>query len=682
MVKELMVKRVASVLSLLLAVGSSACATSSGGATAVSGPTLGSGEVKPPTPVAPEKPPEAKAPSSSPDGAAELTKAAKLAAVGDATESRRVLQVLARSYPDSAEGYQARHQLARSALKRGHFGRAEALTRRTLRPEVAPALAFVGWSLRGKALEGLGRFDDAAEAYGRAAVASGDEPTKKAEATEGRARATFLGGDPSAAAEVLVDGKAAPDKTAASDMLRQLVKPRLTSSEALERLYGRVPSSSPWSAWVALQLAREKLQRGAIREAGEVAGQAFERGDPNLKQEAAEVIRVVAAWNTVKPKSVGVMLPLSGPYQGLGQAALEAIQLALGRGSGITLVVRDTKGDATIAAKVARELILDKSVASLLGPIGEKETAAAVAVSGPFGVPHLALSRHHAIGANWSTVFRMRLSRVELGQSLAQYAFKTLKVKKVAILYPNNASGFRHMASFWDEMVRLGGEVRAVDTYEPGTTAFNPVVQRLVGAKKRASARVDFEGLFIPDRAMAVRRIVPFLKYWGVRLRTTPGTVGTKKRPAVQLLGSDGWNHSTLVDPGEHLTDNAVFVAPFFHDASDARADAFAIAFKQRYSKAPLAFHAEVFDATSFLARSVVKATTPTHAGRSEVLTGLRTTTDFAGATGPIVVIGDNSLVRAPHVLTVDLDTLRKRGTLEEELKWRAARRKIDPTAK
>ena len=99
-------------------------------------------------------------------------------------------------------------------------------------------------------------------------------------------------------------------------------------------------------------------------------------------------------------------------------------------------------------------------------------------------------------------MFRMRLSRAELGKGLAHYAFHTLGIKRVAILYPDDANGFRQMAGFWDEIVRLGGEVRAVESYEPGTKSFNPVVQRLVGAKsraKRGKIRIDFDGLFVTE---------------------------------------------------------------------------------------------------------------------------------------------------------------------------------------
>ena len=622
-------------------------------------------------------------PPDDPQGAAQLAEAQQLEARGERVASRRVLQRLVRQQPNTRQGHRARHRLAELALTRGNYARAEALTQQPIAPEVAPGLAFVGWSLRGRALEALERFELAAQAYGKASLASAGDPAKSQEATRRRARSRFMSGDPQKASELLAGGSRKVDDPEVIDTLQRLVLPALRSQAALERLYGRVPTSSPWSAWVALQLARSLLEQGKMRQAGEIAGVAMERGDPNVRREASEIGQEVAAWNTVKPQTIGILLPLSGRYQKLGQAALEAIQLALGSTSGIRLIVRDTRGEAEQAAKMARALILQEHVSAILGPIGEKESAAATTVGGHFGVPHVTLTRNHLAGKGGSTVFRLRLSRTELGQHLARHAVEQLGIRRVAILFPENTRGYRHMASFWDKFVELGGEVRAVHSYAPKTTKFNPVIQRLVGAsKRRKPGRIDFQALFIPDRAFAVRRIVPYLKYWGVRLKTDPDAISTSKRSRVQLLGSEGWNHPDVIDPGEHLTDNAVFVAPFFNDGKHLKADLFVTAFKDRYAKSPLTFHAEVFDATTFLALAVGKMTGTNHDGRVQVLEALRGRKDFVGATGPMVIVDNNTMVRAPSIMTIDLDTLRKRGSLDEEKKWRAVRRQNSSTAK
>lgn len=634
------------------------------------------GDVTEPSPAEPTTPLSPAAPPSSPAGRALLAQAEASSVAGDGTAARRVLQRLVREQPETVEGIRAGQALAKVALKHGHHQRAETLTREPPSIDAAPTLAFVSWTLRGRAMEGLERFEMAAQAYRQAIVAAGDDPAQKRPAVEGAARATLLAGDPTGAASVL---EGSGDKTEA---LRKLVTPHLASAKALERLYGKVPTSSPWRAWVRLQQARKAMQAGDMVKANEASAEALTSQDPAVRREATAVVAEVAAWNTVKPRTVGVLLPLSGKYQRLGQAALEAIQLGLGPRSGIRLLVRDTKGDAAIAATLAKSLIMKDHVATLLGPIGEKESAAAAEVSHRLGVPHMVLSRHDAIGTHRGRVFRLRLSRVELGKALAQYAWTTLKIRRVAIVYPSSAHGFRQMASFWDEMVRLGGEVRAVASYAPGTTKFNPVIKALVGSRKSTAKRVDFEGLFVPDQALTVRRMVPFLKYWGIRLRTGPDALGTKKRPTVQLLGSQGWNHPTLIDPGEHLTDNAVFVTPFHDDPSDAPAHAFATAFKSRYAKTPTAFHAEVFDATRFLVRSVAKSIGMDHGARGEIATSLRTTANFIGATGPILLLGDNALVRAPQVLTVDLDKIRRRANIDRERELRKLRRADTPTVK
>ena len=66
--------------------------------------------------------------------------------------------------------------------------------------------------------------------------------------------------------------------------------------------------------------------------------------------------------------SIGVLLPLSGPYGRFGQMAKKGLDLAFD-GTPISLLFADTQGKASLAGAEARRLIDEEKVALLLGPV-------------------------------------------------------------------------------------------------------------------------------------------------------------------------------------------------------------------------------------------------------------------------------------------------------------------------
>ncbi|MCA9516770.1 MAG: ABC transporter substrate-binding protein, partial [Myxococcales bacterium] len=210
-------------------------------------------------------------------------------------------------------------------------------------------------------------------------------------------------------------------------------------------------------------------------------------------------------------------------------------------------------------------------------------------------------------------------------------------------------------------VVRLGGEVWAVEGYDPETSDFNAVVQKLLAASKPGKGDSGFDALFIPDVGPKVRRLVPFLKYWGVLVKTDPRGRG------VQLLGASGWNHPSVIDRGDNLTDNAVFADAFFYDPDDPAVDAFGTAFYLAQKEKPRPFHAEVFDATGLLAPLVAAVPGADHQARVEVLRRLLGTRNHPGVTGLMTVLPDGTVLKAPRILTIDLDDIRLRLADEEE---------------
>lgn len=92
----------------------------------------------------------------------------------------------------------------------------------------------------------------------------------------------------------------------------------------------------------------------------------------------------------LKPVKIGFLVPLSGPQAPLGQAMLNAAQLALFdmKASNITLVPRDTTSNATNAAREA----LSEGAEIILGPLFAQDVKAVSPIARANNVPVIAFS--------------------------------------------------------------------------------------------------------------------------------------------------------------------------------------------------------------------------------------------------------------------------------------------------
>gem|GEM_PF-1897305 len=618
-----------------------------------------------------ETPPVPAGPPSVADARALLRLAAARAAAGDRVGEQAALAEVTETAPNSLEADAARVSLAEHAIERGDFAAAKALAEDVQAPPEAPDEAARLELAVAKAEEGLEAFATAARRFS-AALGKATEAAVVSDAARGLARTSFLSGTTAEAEETvakyLVPAGATPSEV--RQETARVVGPALTP-ERVERLYTDLPRRDPWRPYIALQYAHVQCDNAKPDPCFQAATFASaEAPEPAWREDASKLVELVKAWRDVKAETIGVMLPLSGKYGAIGQAAKQGIELALEGFPSVKIVWRDTAGDAELAGKAAQELILDEHVTALLGPVGRVESSAATEVSKRFGVPHVVLSSDEDVAAEASTIVRLRLSPDEQARAIARYAMSELHGRRVGILYPQNDSGETLMGAFWDEVLRLGGEVYAVEGYEPGTTEFSPVLKDLLAASKPGKGDTEFAALFIPDGALSVRRLLPFLKYWGVPVKTTPGR-GSK---TVQLLGAAGWNHPAVVDRGDNLSDNAVFVDAYYHDPDDPVVDRFAKQFYIRHQQRPLTFHAESYDAGAILAAAVAGVKGDDHAVRVEVLDRLFHTRNHQGATGLVTVLPGGAVARVPRVLTIDLDDIRMRLSEEEERAVRGQR--------
>ncbi|MBW2241353.1 MAG: penicillin-binding protein activator [Deltaproteobacteria bacterium] len=384
--------------------------------------------------------------------------------------------------------------------------------------------------------------------------------------------------------------------------------------------------------------------------------------------------------------TLGVVLPLSGPYAEFGREALQGVLMATGlfdegrpAASSLRLLVRDSGGDSERAAAGVAELAANPEVIACIGPLLGASAQAAAPVAEEQGLPLVTLTRSESVAALGFHVLRVGATpRLEV-ERVAAYAAETLGLRRFAILYPDDATGRAQRAAFWNAVEAHGGQIVGVGRYASDATDFRDPIRRLIGfefltggqqralaerarlrkrakrlpAEEAAELRieanellspdgaplppfVDFEALFIPDAHENVALIAPHLAFHEVL--------------GVRLLGTAGWNHPDLIDIGGQHVDGAVFAAPFFAASESPFTAEFTRRFVSTFDAQPGVLAAQAFDAAHLVSMQITRGSL----GREAVLNGLLRAKGVVGASGVLSMGADGSALRRPNLLGVE----------------------------
>ncbi|WP_233582436.1 penicillin-binding protein activator [Corallococcus sp. CA053C] len=472
------------------------------------------------------------------------------------------------------------------------------------------------------------------------------------------------------------------EKAAAVTKVEQLVEGRADFID-IARAQEGLSTSNP--AWPVLQfkLARiyyhlrdwtrleETLQR-FLRDAP----------DSSFAPQAKELLARATRRVEVRPRTVAVLLPMTGRYQPIGEAVLRGVKLGL-QGSDIELVVKDTQGDVNKTGQAMEQLAFDDGAIAALGPLLVDDTKRAALLAEELQVPLLTLSRQEGITDIGPYVFRNMLTNSAQARAIADYAMNVKGYKKFAVLYPNIPYGVELANEFWDEVVARGGAVRGAEAYTHDQTTFTSEAKRLVGryyledrgdyaeavrdvqgenitdAYRRRKAMekarsgvdpiIDFEGLFIPDDWRRVSLVTPALAVEDIvtnacdprDLERIRKTTGKKELKTVTLFGTNQWSSPKgrsglpeLLERGGKFVTCSVYVDGFFVDSQRPATQKFVKSYREAYKEGgrdPGLLEAIGYDSARMVRQVLDKQRPNTRAAMREAMAGLK---DFDGATG------------------------------------------------
>lgn len=324
----------------------------------------------------------------------------------------------------------------------------------------------------------------------------------------------------------------------------------------------------------------------------------------------------VGARETV---TVAFLAPLSGPNAPLGQALLNAAQLALfdlggAQDSGmpggieIALAPRDTAGTVEGAQRAVQEAI-ESGARLILGPVFSAEVEAVAPLVRARNIPLVSFSNDSAVAGNG--VFVLGFTPEQQVQRAVAYAAGQ-GITRFAALVPDSVYGNRVTATLQATATAANGQVTRVETYDPALTTqgVSQIVRRLanynqrhaalLAQRKELAARnddasraalrrlqgvetigdVDFEAVVIPESGERLKIIAPLLLFYDIDPRK------------VRALGTIDW------DTPETWTEPALVGGWYPTPAADSHA-AFETAYREAYGRAPLPRASLGYDATA-----------------------------------------------------------------------------------
>ena len=364
-----------------------------------------------------------------------------------------------------------------------------------------------------------------------------------------------------------------------------------------------------------------------------VAGPSDSSADPILSDLIEKSIPLDPNLTTGSGPVVGVLLPLSGRYSNLGQSTIRGIEVAL-LDSSVKIIAKDDMGDSNTALQATRTMLAEARPEIVLGPLLSDSASQVVPYLKEIGVPELSFSRKE-LPIYGDTAFQLGASISSQIESILNVTGPILKLKRYAIVYPDNSTGFEFVRDFRRMVAESGYNIAFEASYgEDYRQTMLSIVEQLETS--------DVDAIFFPDDIDKATVLISNL---------TPAF-----RKKVKVIGSAAWDDVQKLSSSKTLLEGTLFVSPFFDRSSRELVVRFKEIYKKRYGVDPDFLAAQGFDAATLALAAINRQ-------RQEglpFLSGFRAIDQYDGLTGWISVDPDGRFKRLFSMVELSESGLRE----------------------
>lgn len=439
--------------------------------------------------------------------------------------------------------------------------------------------------------------------------------------------------------------------------VKEIMDQRLSPTQLQEIRF--MYQGTPLSGYAAFKLAQLAFQEGDVKASKKLLREVMkEFQDQDFYSEVEAFLEAMKDQLIPEGNVIGCILPLSGENRVYGIHSLLGIALAIHafepnyEGIPIKLVIRDSKSSPGEAETAVEELVDEERVMAIIGPLLSVTSEAAAKKAQELEVPIITLTHREDVAEIGDYVFQNCLANSQQVKALVSYAMDGVGLKRFSILYPRDLYGIKLTHLFIDAVLRRGGEIMGVQSYDNEQMDFGDQIKRLVGLQEVRAEKgrkvdfepvIEFEGLFIPDYSDRVGLIAPQLAYYNV--------IG------ITLLGTSAWNSPELVSEGGKYVDGSVFIDGFFKDSLNPRIQKFVEEFRNAFESDPSTLEAQAYDAADLCVRVMTETEIFSH---HQMRDGLMDLMGFDGISGLTSFDFEGKPNKIPFILTV------RKGKIQE----------------
>ncbi len=434
---------------------------------------------------------------------------------------------------------------------------------------------------------------------------------------------------------------------------------------------------------------------------------AFQEAYPDhiFAYDAAQIVDTLEQRLSFTPQTVGCLLPLSGPYEVYGRRALNGIELAMSlvqsveEPSTIKLVIKDSASDDRRAIQGVRDLA-NAGAGVVIGPIVTALPAAGEAQR--LNIPMVTFTQKSDITAVGDYIFRHFITPQSQVKALVSYFTNGVGLRDFAIMYPKESYGQTFMTLFWEEVIRQGGRVVGVESYDTQQTDFATAIEKLVGThysppkdlQNRSMVVVDenpyfskgtlipenledvlpdpvtrLTGLFFQDpdqdrvkgpklgRPQELDIAEPNVDFDVLFIPDAPKTAGLiipqlayHDIRDIYLAGTNLWHSDQLITMTRDYAQNAVMAEGFYSKSPNKSVQKFVQTYRALYGKEPGLIEAFAFD-TAWLLIKLLSASDIRH--RHEMRDAMLQLFEPDGVTGPTAFDQSGEAIKSLSLLKI-----------------------------
>ena len=334
---------------------------------------------------------------------------------------------------------------------------------------------------------------------------------------------------------------------------------------------------------------------------------------------------------------VGEFASLTGKEATFGTSSHEGTELAINEinlaggvlGKQIELLTEDNQSKAGEPANIVNKLISRDGVVAILGEVASSRSLEAAPIAQTAKIPMISpASTNPKVTEVGDYIFRICFIDPFQGTVMANFADKTLKAKKVAVLTDAKSDYSKGLAKYFKEQfAKNGGTLASELDYNGGDKDFKAQLTTIKGAAPDA--------VFVPGYYNDVALIAIQAKELGL---------------TIPLFGGDGWESENLLQVGKDAVEGHYFSTHCSPEDTSPKMVSFVAAYKKKYHKTPDAMAALGYDSVYVLAEAIKRAGTTEG---PKLRDAIAATKDFEGVTGKFSLDAKRDAVKSAAILQI-----------------------------